>query len=154
METSKKCKRCELSPSSESSYESSSGSENSSTASNSESNSSSNYDDTSYSNGSDSELSATSSSPERVKVKHVKQKNVQKVKRMKHKKEHPKVAYNTSDDEMDATPKKRLKVKKLRRCPKVKKEVEKRNLKNVARNMNIVPMMNIRSQSIMRGDWI
>ena len=85
-----------------------------------------NYDDTSYSNGSDSEPSATSSSPEHVKVKHVKQKNVQKVKRMKRKKGHPKVAYDTSDGEMDVTPKKRLKVKKLRRCPKVKKEVEKK----------------------------
>ena len=128
METLKKCKKCELSPSSESSYESSSGSENSSTTSDSESNSYSNYDDTSYSNGSHSEPSATSSSPERVKVKHVKQKNVQKVKRMKCKKEHPKVAYDMSDDEMDVTPKMRLKVKKLRRCPKVKKEVEKKEL--------------------------
>ena len=126
METSKKC---ELSPSSESSYESSSGSESSSRASDSESNSYSNYDDTSYSNCTDSEPSAMSSSPERVKVKCVKQKNVQKVKRMKCKKEHPKVAYDMSNDETDVTPKKRLKVKKLRRCLKVKKEVEKRNLK-------------------------
>ena len=48
---------------------------------------------------------------------------------MKCKKEHPKVAYDTSDDEMDVTPKKRLKVKKLRRCLKVKKEVDKKELK-------------------------
>ena len=104
-----------------------------------------------YGNGSDSEPSAMSS-PEHVKVKHVKQKNVKKVKTMKCKKEHPKVAYYMSDDEMEVTPKKRIKVKKLRRGPKVKKEAEKRNLKNVARNMNmnIVPMMNIRSQSTMR----
>ena len=129
METLQKCKRHELSPSSESSYESSSGSKNSSTASDSESNSYSNYDDTPYSNGSDLEPSAMSSSPEHVKVKHVKQKNVKKVKRMKHKKEHPKDACDTSDDEMDVTPKKRLKGKKLRRCPKVKKEVEKKELK-------------------------
>ena len=91
-----------------------------------QSNSYSNYDDTSYSNGSDSEPSATSSSPEHVKVKRVKQKKCQKVKRVKCKKEHPKVAYDTNDDEMDVTSKKRLKVKKLRRCLKVKKEVDKK----------------------------
>ena len=54
---------------------------------------------------------------------------------------------------MEVTPKNRIKVKKLRRSPKVKRRQKKRNLKNVARNMNmnIVPMMNIRSQSTMRG---
>ena len=90
-----------MSPTSESSYESSS--ENSSTASDSESDSYSNYD-TSYSNGSDSEPSAMSS-PEHVKVKRVKQKNVKKVKTMKRKKEDSKVAYDTSDDKMEVTPK-------------------------------------------------
>ena len=54
------------------------------------------------------------SSPEHVKVKCVKQKNVKKVKTMKHKKKHPKAAYDMSDDEMEITPKKRIKVKKLR----------------------------------------
>ena len=112
-------------PTSESSYESSSGSENSSTACDSESDSYSNYDDTLYGNGSDSEPSAMSLQ-ECVKVKHVKQKKCQKGENN----EHPKVACDMSDDEMEVTPKKIRKVKKLRRGPKVKKEAEKKELKN------------------------
>ena len=68
------------------------------------------------------------SSPECVIVKCVKQKNVKNVKTMKCKKEHPKVAYDMSDDEMEVTPKKRIKVKKLRRGQKVKMEAEKKEL--------------------------
>ena len=101
-----------MSPTSESSYESSGGSENSSTASDSESDSYSNYDDTLYSNG--SEPSAMSSL-EHFKVKCVKQKNVKKVKTMKRKKEDSKVVYDLGVDEMEVTPKKRRKLKKLRR---------------------------------------
>ena len=68
---------------------------------------------------------STFSSPEPVKIKHAKRK---KVKKLKHRKQKSKHAYESSDEESDV-PKKKRKIKKLRKHPKHVKQSEERESK-------------------------
>ena len=67
------------------------------------------------------------SSPEAVKAKHSKHKTVRK---LKHKKKKAKVEYDSSEDESSDIPKKKRKVKKLRKGPKLKKHLERKESKS------------------------
>ena len=73
---------------------------------------------------------STVSSPEVVKDKCSKHKTVRK---LKSKKKKAKVEYNSSEDESSDIPKKKRKVKKLRKGPKLKKHSERKERKSEGR---------------------
>ena len=73
---------------------------------------------------------STVSSPEDVKDKCSKHKIVRK---LKHKKKKVKVEYDSSEDESSDIPKKKRKVKKLRKGPKLKKHSERKESKSEGR---------------------
>ena len=73
---------------------------------------------------------STVSSPEALKDEHSKHKTVRK---LKCKKKKAKVEYDSSEDESSDIPKKKRKVKKLGRGPKLKKHLERKESKSEGR---------------------
>ena len=70
---------------------------------------------------------------------------------MKCKKDKSKHAYKSSDEEPDVLPKKKRKVKKVRKGPKPQKKSQKSKVKFLQRNMNVLQVkVQIKSQKLTK----